>query len=183
MCEFRPGRAGFQDRVASHDPELDLCREVLERHGFDVQQRGQETQSGPWQAVAHRLHDDPTARAERFRPDLLASHEEAGLLLKVEVKGRAGRSRNIAIEKACHDNACTLRANGERVAYWFPGGRMEWPDALVPCAVIDDPIRLAACKRRGGSGTPFILIPDEDVKTTADDFLVAILKGDSCQRR
>ncbi|GAH44665.1 unnamed protein product [marine sediment metagenome] len=173
------GRAGFRDRVALHEREMLACEIFLTRKGFVVERLGQEVTPGQWQEVARKLHSDETAREERFKPDLMASHARRELLLKVEVKSRNPDSPNIAIEKACHDNALVLRSRAIRLTYWFPGERMAWPEELPIWRVVNDPVQLAKAKRRGGAGTPYILIRDADVTMDADTFIEELI----CERQ
>jgi len=143
--------------------------------GFTVERIGQESRAGLWQKVASRLHDDETARALRFEADLVAAHPKLYLLLLVEVKSRNADSPNIAIEKACHENALAERHRGVRVAYWLPGDRMEWPEYVPIFRQVVDPKDLAEAKRKGGSGTPFVLVHDFAVKTPYTTFIGALL--------
>lgn len=168
----RQGRNGFSQRTALHDRELKFCMEALRRYGFASQRIGQETQPGTWQEIAQKLHGDPTARQLRFRPDVVATHEGLLIVLLLEVKSRVPTSPNIAIEKACHENALEERAKGIKLAYWFPANRMEWPENVPICRTIDDPRELARCKKRGGSGTPLILVRNEDITRSFDSFIV-----------
>ena len=170
-----PGRAGFAERLTMHERELLACEMLLRRYGFLVERIGQEATPGPWQDVACNLYDDETARQERFKPDLLASHAGAALLLKIEIKSRNPDSPNIAIEKACHDNVLAERARGIRLAYWFPGQRMAWPEELDIFRVVTDRVELAKAKTRGGAGTPYVLVRNESITTSADSFITEIL--------
>jgi len=170
-----PGRAGFDERISLHEQEMRACEAFLRRYSFTVDRVGQEATPGDWQRVARTLHDDETARAERYRPDLIAAREDCELLLKVAVKSRHPGSPNTAIEEACHKNALAERSLGRRVAYWFPGQRMTWPEDLIPMRAPSSRLENWRAKGRGGSGTPFILIANESISTSADTFIMELI--------
>lgn len=142
----------------------------LKRHltllGFSYADDGQERNiSDEMQKVMRYNYSDPTIRAIRHRPDLLAYRPNFGLAHWEAKKSTDDHWGNFAIEKDCYEELLALHRAGRRVAVAFNKQSGSWVAAWVQHILINRDMSSEFDRQRArGSRTPFLLISKNEFK-------------------